>query len=215
MYFILLMSDNTQEVMNMHEKTVDLLRRKLYPGKVYRRADLALFSSNVDRHLKTLVQEGALTKLQNGLYLCPRQSTFGEVPAEENKLLERFLKSSKFLVYSPNSFNSLGLGTTQLYNVPVVLNQKRHGKLSLGERTFFFQRRLNVPREMTKEVLLVELLNNLKMLPEEHGQLLEVLTQKLPDFDKINLEKSAKRYGTYSTQKRLHDLLENNLTYAS
>ena len=199
----------------MHEKTLDVLKRKLYPGKVYRRADLALFSSNVDRHLKALVEKGSLAKLQNGLYLCPRQSTFGEVPPEENKLLERFLKSSKFLVYSPNSFNSLGLGTTQLYNLPVVLNQKRHGKLSLGERTFFFQRRLNVPRAMTKEVLLVELLNNLKMLPEEHQPLLEALNQKLSDFDKNTLEKAAKRYGTYSTQKRLHDLLDENLTYAS
>lgn len=199
----------------MHEKTVDVLKRKLYPGRVYRRADLAHFSSNVDRHLKALVEEGVLTKLQDGLYLCPRQSTFGEVPPEENKLLEKFLKSSKFLVYSPNSFNSLGLGTTQLYNLPVVLNQKRHGKLNLGERTFFFQRRLNVPREMTKEVLLVELLNNLKMVPEEHQHLLEVLNQKLSDFNKTTLERAAKRYGTYSTQKRLHNLLENNLNYAS
>lgn len=199
----------------MHEKTVDVLKRKLYPGRVYRRADLAHFSSNVDRHLKTLVEEGVLTKLQDGLYLCPRQSTFGEVPPEENKLLEKFLKSSKFLVYSPNSFNSLGLGTTQLYNLPVVLNQKRHGKLNLGGRTFFFQRRLNVPREMTKEVLLVELLNKLKMVPEEHQHLLEVLNQKLSDFNKTTLKRAAKRYGTYSTQKRLHNLLENNLNYAS
>ena len=209
------MSDTVPEVIDMLEKTVDVLKKKLYPGKVYRRADLVPFSSNVDRHLKTLVEEGVLTKLQNGLYLCPRQSTFGEVPPEDNKLLERFLKSSKFLVYSPNSFNALGLGTTQLYNLPVVLNQKRHGKLSLGERTFFFQRRLNVPREMTKEVLLVELLNNLKMVSEEHQQLLEVLNRKLSDFDKTSLAKAAKRYGTYSTQKRLQNLLGNNLKYAS
>lgn len=200
---------------NMREKTLDLLKRKLTPGKVYRRSDLAHFSSNVDRHLNVLVKEGVLTKLQNGLYLYPKHSTFGEVPAEENKLLETFLKSPKFLVYSPNSFNSLGLGTTQLYNLPVVLNQKRHGKLNLGERTFYFQRRLNVPRQMTKEVLLVELLNNLKMVPEEQGRLMEALNRKVSDFDRDALQKTAKRYGTYSTQKRLNSLLGQSLIHAA
>ena len=190
----------------MRNKTVDLFKRKLSQGGVYRRSDFLSFSSNVDRLLKSLVQEGVLTKLQNGLYFCPCQSTFGKVPPEEDILLGKFLKSSKFLVYTPNSFNSLGLGTTQLYNFSVVLNQKRHGKLNLGGRTFIFKRRKNVPRKMTKELLLVELLNNLKTLPEEHAQVLETLKKNISDFDIKAFAKTTKRYGDYATQKYLRTL---------
>jgi len=191
----------------MRETTLERLKRRLSPGCVYRRSELAPFSSNVDRHLSALVAEGTLIKLQNGLYLRSRQSTFGDVPPEDKKLLQTFLKSHEFLVYSPNSFNSLGLGTTQLYNLPVVLNPKRHGKLRLGERDFLFQRRRFVPKQMTKEVLLVELLNNSKRVSEEWGRLMETLSRKLSEFDKDSLKKAARLYGTYSTQKQLNQLL--------
>src|SRR5262245_59635644 len=112
----------------MRETTFERLKNRISFGKVYRRTDLASFSLNVDRHLSALVMEGSLTKLQNGLYYRPQSSAFGDLPPDDEKLLEGFLKSREFVVYSPNSFNALGLGTTQLYNLPVVLNPKRHGR---------------------------------------------------------------------------------------
>jgi hypothetical protein len=198
----------------MQETTLGQLKKRLTAGKVYRRAELEPHSSNIDRHLSALVQEGVLTKLQNGLYFRPKESTFGKVPPEDGALLRTFLKSSEFLVYSPNSFNSLGLGTTQLYNLPVVLNPKRHGELTLGGRNFLFERRRFVPKQMTKEVLLVELLNHSKWVAEDRSRLMDALSRKLPEFDTASLKKAARDYGTYSVQKTLKRLL-SHLTHVS
>jgi hypothetical protein len=189
----------------MAKGTLDRLRKHLKPGAVYRRCDLTALSTNLDRHLKKLVDEGSLRKLQRGLYLCPESSSFGEAPAEEDKLLKKFLRSDKFLAYSPNTFNSLGLGTTQLYNVRTVLNQKRHGPFLLNGQRYFFHRRTNVPRKLTKELLLVELLNNLKKLAEDPEDLLDNLTSQFSFFDQASLLRAAEHYGTYSTQKKVSE----------
>jgi hypothetical protein len=61
----------------------------------------------------------------------------------------------------------LGLGTTQLYNKRVVYNQKRHGTFPLGNRTVTFERRMNVPRQLSPEFLLVNLVNELGDLAED------------------------------------------------
>ncbi len=190
----------------MAERTLDRVRDHLKPGAMYRRRDLASLSTNLDRHLKTLVEEGSLRKVQQGLYLCPKTSSFGEAPAGEDELLETFLRSENFLAYSANSFNALGLGTTQLYGVRTVLNQKRHGSFMLDGRSYFFHRRMNIPSELTKEVLLVELLNNLKKLAEAPEAVLEAVKSKLSSFDRASLLKAADLYGTYSTQKKLNEL---------
>ena len=60
------------------------LKKRLRPGQVYRREDLARWSNAVDRHLKQLVEEGTLTKLAGGLYGYPRRETsddLNKVPA--------------------------------------------------------------------------------------------------------------------------------------
>lgn len=189
----------------MAKNTLDRLRKHLEPGHVYRRRDLTDLSTNLDRHLKKLVEEGSLRKLQRGLYLCPESSSFGEAPAEEHELLEKFLRSDKFLAYSPNTFNSLGLGTTQLYNTRTVLNQKRHGWFLLNGRRYFFHRKLNVPKKLTKEVLVVEMLNNLKKLAEDPDELLDNVQSQLSSYDRKSLMTAAAKFGTYSTQKKVSE----------
>ncbi len=114
------------------------LKRQLKPGKVYRREDLTRYSNAVDRHLAQLVNEGVLEKVAQGLYYFPKQSVFGAVPPEDDVLVRSFLKDDRFLLTSPNSYNALRLGTTQLYNKRVVYNHKRHGEVDLDGRTFFF-----------------------------------------------------------------------------
>ncbi len=187
----------------MANSALEKLRKHIKPGRVYRRRDLTNLSTNLDRHLKQLVAEGSLRKLMGGLYLCPENSAFGEAPAAEDALLRKFLLSDKFLVYSPNTFNSLGLGMTQLYNTRTVLNQKRHGSFLLGGRRYFFHQRLNVPRKLTREVLLVELLNNLKKLAEDPEALLHNVESQISSFDPKSLMMAAKKFGTYSTQKKV------------
>ena len=115
------------------------LKTHLRPGQVYRREDLARWSNAVDRHLKQLVADGTLTKLAGGLYAYPKETVFGKAPAEDDKLVGTFLKDDRFLLASPNAYNSLGVGTTQLYDKTVVYNHKRHGDFVLGGRKFAFR----------------------------------------------------------------------------
>src|SRR5947207_1800971 len=107
-------------------KKVDELKRRLKPGGVYRREDLARFSNAVDRHLKQLVDSKILTKLRGGLYAYPKETAFGPAPAADDTLVAAFLKDKRFLLASPNAYNSLGVGTTQLYDKTVGYNHKRH-----------------------------------------------------------------------------------------
>jgi hypothetical protein len=62
-----------------------------------------------------------------------------------------------------------------------------------------------VPRKLTKELLLVELLNNLKKLAEDPEDLLDNLTSQFSSFDEASLLQAAEHYGTYSTQKKVNE----------
>jgi Family of unknown function (DUF6088) len=133
---------------------------------------LAQWSNAVDRYLKQLVSHGTLTKLALGLYLYPKETAFGKAPAEDDKLVETFLKDSRFLLVSPNAYNMLGVGTTQLYDQTVVYNHKRHGSVTLGRRTFDFRMRPSFPKRLSREFLLVDLVSNLDRLVESKGDVL-------------------------------------------
>ena len=53
------------------------LKKRLRPGQVYRRKDLARWSNAIDRHLRLLLDEGRLEKVGPGLYMAPRKTRFG------------------------------------------------------------------------------------------------------------------------------------------
>jgi|SRR5215469_762815 len=188
--------------------TLAHVRRHLRPGRVYRREDLLRWSHTVDRHLQELTAEGTLQKLRNGLYYYPRKFSFGQAPAEENELVRAFLRSDNFVVTSPNLYNQLGLGTTQLYNKRVVYNQKRHGTFDLGGRAMRFERRLNVPRELSSEFLLVDLVNELDTLAEDREQVLARVPEKARSLDRRKLERAVSRYGKSATQKYFRRVLQ-------
>src|SRR5262249_30631185 len=97
-----------------------ILSRKLRAGCVYRREDLAPASNAVDRHLKQLQESGRLKKLAQGLYYVPRQSAFGPVPPGDGELVAAFLRDDNYLLLSPASYNTLGMGEPQLKNRPVL-----------------------------------------------------------------------------------------------
>lgn len=156
-------------------KALEHLKAALTPGQVYRRADLVYFTSNVDRYLARLVKDGSLKKLSQGLYTAPKSTPFGEAPPESDSLLKAFLKDDHYVVYSPSQFNSLGLGTTQLYNRLVVFNRKRVGEFTLGGRTYSFHRWREAPKKLTQEFLVVELLNRINELAENREQVLDRL----------------------------------------
>jgi len=180
----------------------------LVPGKVYRRKELTKLSTNLDRYLPQMVEQGLLRKLSRGLYSCPEQTVFGEAPPNESELLRTFLRDDHFVVFSPSIFNTLGLGTTQLYNRRIVVNRKRHGEFTLGNRTYFFHRRMEVPKlkQVTKEYLVMELLNRLNELAEDQESVLKRLKEKLPTFDAKKLHFAKEHYATYSAQLKFDAL---------
>lgn len=188
-------------------ETLNKLKAALVPGRVYRRADLASLSSNIDRHLVKLVTEGRLKKLAHGMYASPKETAFGEAPPDATSLLRTFLKDDHFVVYGPSQFNALGLGTTQLYNRLLVFNRKRVGEFTLAGRTYSFHRWREAPKQLTPEFLVVELLNRLDQLAEDRDQVVERLKHKLSDFHRRKLLHAADRYGTLATQKKLQSLM--------
>ena len=176
-------------------------KKHLRPGKVYRREDLAKWSASVDRHLKTLVDGGHLKKLRYGMYYCPRKLAFGEAPANEHELVRAFLKTDRFVVTSPNLYNQLGLGTTQLYNKRVVYNQKRHGTFDLDGRVYQFERRMNVPRKLSKEFLYVDLVNNVDQLAEDREAVMRRVRENVSHLDSRRLSRAISLYANYSSRR--------------
>ncbi|HEY8959760.1 hypothetical protein [Chitinophaga sp.] len=188
------------------------LKRKLKPGKVYRRGELAQWTNAVDRHLAELVEDGTLKKLQQGLYYYPKQSTFGQVPPEEKELVRSFLKDKDFLLTSPNAYNSLGVGTTQLYNKRIVYNHKRHGLFQLGSKLFDFRIVPHYPKKVTPEYLLVDLAGNMESLAEDPMELTTHLFSRMKKVDQSTLMRLFNYYGNAKARKLYQDFLRQNKT---
>lgn len=186
------------------------LRKKLTPGRVYRREDLERYSTAVDRDLSNLVKEGVLHKAARGVYYVPRQTAFGPAPPEDKELVRGFLKDNRFLLTSPNAYNSLGVGTSQLYNLPVVYNHKRHGDFKLGNRTYSFRVKPHFPKQVTEEFLLVDLINNLNQLAENGEEISIRAAEKAKEMDGPKLRAAVKKYGNVRTQKLFSTYLEKN-----
>ena len=183
------------------------LKKHLKRGKVYRRADLSKWSTSVDRHLDELVKEGTLQKLSQGLYFYPEVTVFGEAPPAEEVLVRSFLKDSRFLLTSFNAYNTLGVGTTQLYNQKTVYNHKRHGDFNLGGKTFSFRVKPHFPSKVTQEFLLVDLLNNLDQLAEDPKEVVSKVRLRAKSMDPRKLKKSLQEYGSAKAKKLLEPIV--------
>lgn len=196
-------------------KALQELKRHLKPGQVYRRGDLEQWSNAVDRHLKQLVEEGTLQKMSQGLYYYPVQASFGVVPPEDEKLVRAFLKSDAFLLTSPNLYNSLGVGTTQLYNKRVVYNHKRHGEFKLGGKVFEFRLKHKFPKVLSKEFLFVDLLNNLNELAEDKENVLASVKEKVLAESESKMMRTVNAYAGERTKTLFNQWKsEESLVYA-
>jgi len=185
------------------------LAQHLRAGKVYRREDLVPYSTSVDRELQQLVAAGRLTKAAQGLYYAPRKSVFGDAPPPEGEMLAAFLKDKNFLSFNPSVYNSLRLGTTQLYNKTIVYNHKRHGKFRLSNREYDFRvkHRFPLSNQVTSEYLLVDMFNNLDELAEDENQVLAIARRKLAEFDVRKLQKALQDYGSAATRRLMKSWL--------
>jgi hypothetical protein len=176
-------------------------KKRLKPGRAYRREELVRWSTSVDRHLKQLVEEGVLKKLSGGLYAYPKETAFGPAPVSDKDAVSAFLKDDRFLLASPNAYNSLGVGTTQLYDKTVVYNHKRHGEFQLGGRKFAFRVKPRFPKSLTKEFLLVDLVNNVDQLTEAKDEVLKRVMERATSSDNPRLRRAVREYGNERTKK--------------
>jgi hypothetical protein len=190
------------------------LNHYIQKGKVYRRSDLEYYSTSIDRDLAAMTNSGTLTKLQQGLYYAPRKSKFGMVPPDDRDLVEVFLKDQDFLLLSPNAYNTLGLGLTQLYNTTWVYNHKRVGEFELNGRRFEFFKKSAFPQKVTREYLLVDLLNHLDQLAEDQQQTLKKLPQRLKNFNLDDLMTATQQYGSGATKRRMKATVRKTLDNA-
>ena len=190
--------------------TLAQLEKHLHPGSVYRRSDLEKRSKAVDRHLQQLQKKGILTKLSGGLYYYPEKTAFGEAPANDQTLVASFLKDDRFLLTTPNAYNSLDVGTTQLYSETVVYNHKRHGHFRLGGRVFDFRMKPYFPSKLSPEFLLVDLVNNLEKLAEDKNLLLSNVKKKALSMDRKALSKAVRHYGGVRARKFFSEVLEKD-----
>jgi hypothetical protein len=196
-------------VYNLIMKTLkrDNVLSHMKSGVVYRRVGLLPYSNNLDRDLNTLVNQNKLKRPAPGLYYKPKSSRFGLLPPSDEALVKAFLKKP-FLMYSWNDYNTLGLGLTQLYNQVVVYNSERHEEVTLGNRQFAFKRPNNgFPAQLTREFLLVDLLNNAKYLTEDVNGLESTIKTKLGEFDHTLLLQLAEQHGKVYTRKLIAALL--------
>jgi hypothetical protein len=177
------------------------LKKHLKAGRVYRRGELVQWSNAVDRHLQTLVKHGEVQKLSGGVYYYPKQTVFGAAPPEDEDLVRVFLKDDRFYMASLNAYNSLGVGTTQLYNEVLVYNSKRDGHHVLNGRSFFFIKRPYFPTKPTEEFLLVDLLNNLHLLAEDKELLLANVAKKAASLSQSQLLKAVQKCGGVRAKK--------------
>ena len=183
------------------------VKSHLVPGHVYRRIDIKRWSNAVDRHLVQLQKENLLLKVSAGMYLCPKETEFGKAPPNERDMVRTFLKDSRFLLTTPNLYNALGVGTTQLYNETVVYNHKRHGLFKLGNRYFHFVMKRHFPLKISNEFLIVDLVDNLNKLPEDRDKVLKLVEEKALSMD-LNLRKEAvQSYGSVRARKFFANIL--------
>lgn len=188
---------------HMYTQRLEKIAQHLKSGQVYRREDLTLYSNAVDRDLANLVARGTLEKVAPGLYYAPKNSRFGTLPPDDKKLLRAFLRDDNFLSLNWDQYNALGLGLTQLYNRTIVYNRKRHGTFKLSNKTFDFRRpAYGFPRKLSFAFLVVDLLNNLNELADDHA---DTVQMKIKNTLSPELLKQAalfaKKYGKVATKK--------------
>lgn len=183
------------------------LFNSLRAGKVYRRAMLASFSKAVDRDLKNLSQKGILLKAGPGLYYKPKLSRFGSLPPNEKDLIHSFLGDEHFLLFSWNDYNALGLGLSQIYNSYVVYNHKRYLQQNLAGTLFHFRRPARgFPSTVSKEYLLVDLVDNIQSLGEDPEEIKSRIRNQFQNFNSPLVLRLAKKYGKEKTRNFFEEL---------
>lgn len=181
---------------------------QLEPGRVYRTRDFAAWCANAPRLAKRLVREGALVPLAHGLFAVPKRSRFGVLPPSDEELMRAFLGGAPFVFTGPDRWNSLGLGATAVFAMPLVYNTKRSGTFEFGGRRFVL-RRDAFPASPPPEWFVVDLLEHADQAGASRADLTTALGRALARgaFDRDRLGEMARQYGTRATQSLVRNAM--------
>jgi hypothetical protein len=176
-------------------------RPELDPGRVYRTRDLATWSANPPRLAKRLVDEGQLVPLAHGLFAHPKRGRFGVVPPSDQEILRAFLDDTPFVFTGPDRWNTLCLGATAVFAMPLVYNTKRSGMFELGGRKFLL-RRVAFPEAPPQEWYVVDLVEHADQAGVARSKVTKALAVAVANgrFDRNKLRAMAERYATRVTR---------------
>ena len=80
-------------------------------------------------------------------------------------------------------------------------------KICLGGRTFDFRVKPVFPRKLSKEFLLVDLINNLDRLAESRDEVLARVKERAASLDMPRLQRAAREYGNVRTKRFFSETL--------
>ena len=131
------------------------------------------------------------------------------MPPSEDELLRAFLKDTPFLVTGPERWNSLGLGSTAVFAVPLVYNRKRSGTFDLGGKRFML-RRVPFPTNPSPEWFAIDLFENLEKAGLSPREATRNLSNALArrSLNRERLLEMATTFGTHRTQASIRQALE-------
>ncbi len=181
---------------------------RLKAGRVYRTRDLAPWGKNASRLARRLTRDGQLVRLGHGLFSRPRRGRFGTVPPSDEESMRAFLDGGPFVFTGPDRWNTLGLGTTAVFPMPLLYNTKRSGTFDIGGRRFRL-RRVAFPTRPSREWFVVDLFENAAEAGSSRAELTQALTSALRRgaFEPERLREMATRYGTRATSQLIESAL--------
>jgi hypothetical protein len=97
----------------------------------------------------------------------------------------------------------------------VVYNHKRHGEFQLGNRKFAFRVKPRFPRSLTKEFLLVDLVNNVDQLAEARDEVLKRVAERAAESDQRRLRRAVREYGSERAKKFFERTLRGTELHAA
>ncbi len=84
-----------------------------------------------------------------------------------------------------------------------------HAVFGLKQLGLTFERRFNVPRQLSPEFLLVDLVNELDQLAEDQDAVLSRVREKAKQMEPRKLSRAVSLYGKSSTRKRFSKMLRD------
>lgn len=180
----------------------EMMLKSMHPGKVYTIRELLQDWPGACLDLRKLLDQKKIAKVSAGLYYKPKQTKYGPVAPADEVLVRSYLRDDDFLLVDVNSYASLVSGLTQMHMGYKVLNKRRHGRVTLAGFPFDFRVRRNFPKKVTKEFLMVDLLDNVEQ--SENGvPMTENVLPFLKEYNREDLLRTARHYGNRSTERFL------------